>query len=98
MKQDEFLKNQQKMKIGSLDVYFPFLPYDCQKDYMSKVISALQRGENALLESPTGTGKTLALLCSALSWLQAERLKLVGKPNEELPRLIYCSRTHSQLS
>lgn len=33
---------------------------------------ALQKGQNSLLESPTGSGKSLALLCAALAWQRRE--------------------------
>lgn len=40
---------------------------------MSKLLAGVQKGENCLLESPTGTGKTLALLCAALAWQKQQR-------------------------
>ncbi|KAG5537665.1 hypothetical protein RHGRI_024945 [Rhododendron griersonianum] len=55
-------------KIRGVDVDFPYEAYDCQLVYMEKVIQALQEKSNALLESPTGTGKTLCLLCATLAW------------------------------
>ncbi|KVI06000.1 hypothetical protein Ccrd_015675 [Cynara cardunculus var. scolymus] len=55
-------------KIRDINVEFPFEAYDCQLVYMEKVIQSLQERSNALLESPTGTGKTLCLLCATLAW------------------------------
>ncbi|KAL2463124.1 RAD3-like DNA-binding helicase protein [Forsythia ovata] len=55
-------------KIRGINVDFPFEAYDCQLVYMEKVIQSLQTRCNALLESPTGTGKTLCLLCATLAW------------------------------
>ena len=101
MKPVDFLKKQHRDIIDGNTVYFPFKPYDCQTEYMTRVIDAITKKENALLESPTGTGKTLSLLCSSLAWLKTERDRFMldniggGKGNIEPPKIIYCSRTHS---
>lgn len=64
---------------------------------MAKVVQACKFSQNALLESPTGTGKTLCLLTATLGWLRQFR-KTKEVKDHELPRIIYCSRTHSQIS
>ena len=61
--------------ICGIPVDFPFEPYPCQLIYMEQVIHSLQSKEHALLESPTGTGKTLCLLCATLAWQEHERQK-----------------------
>jgi len=45
-------------KMSGIDLYFPIgrKPYNPQMAVMAKVIAALKSKENALLESPTGTG------------------------------------------
>lgn len=47
---------------------FPYRPYPVQQQLMEHVYDTLQRRGVGLCESPTGTGKTLSLLCSALQW------------------------------
>ena len=56
-------------KIANHDIFFPDgkEPFPSQRALMAKCITALQKKQHALLESPKGTGKTLALLTSALA-------------------------------
>lgn len=62
--------------IRGVPVSFPFEPYEIQKAYMEKVIECLQNEANGVLESPTGTGKTLSLLCSSLAWLTIKKAQM----------------------
>ncbi|VEL19372.1 unnamed protein product [Protopolystoma xenopodis] len=45
---------------------------------MNRIVESLQNRKNCLLESPTGTGKTLALLCASLGWLSHKYGKITG--------------------
>ncbi|KAM9372083.1 regulator of telomere elongation helicase 1 [Phaethornis superciliosus] len=118
-----------RVTLNGVAVDFPFQPYPCQEDYMAKVLECLQKKVNGILESPTGTGKTLCLLCSTLAWREhfkdrisaqkiaqrlggAELFPQRSLPSwgtadtdadtpayyTDIPKIIYASRTHSQLT
>ena len=80
---------QQIVDIGKYKVPFPYKPYQIQIDFMSKILNSLENNDNALLESPTGSGKTLSLLAPVLAYLNT-------LPNNK-PTVYFTSRTHSQL-
>ncbi|XP_074862527.1 ATP-dependent DNA helicase DDX11 isoform X2 [Carettochelys insculpta] len=55
---------------GRVNFPFPYTPYSIQEDFMAKLYSVLEAGKVGIFESPTGTGKSLSLICGALSWLR----------------------------
>ncbi|CAL5210710.1 unnamed protein product [Lathyrus oleraceus] len=65
---------------------FPFKPYSIQIDFMNALYQSLNQGGISMLESPTGTGKTMSVICSALQWVldrrrQEEEEKAAGFVN-----------------
>ncbi len=54
---------------------FEFEPYPVQKEFMNHLYDTLESGGIGILESPTGTGKSLSIICSSLHWLQQNRFK-----------------------
>lgn len=65
---------------------FPFEPYGIQDQFMRALYSVIENRKIGIFESPTGTGKTLSLMCSALKWLsdndELDRVDLTGKIHE----------------
>ncbi|CAG06504.1 unnamed protein product, partial [Tetraodon nigroviridis] len=64
--------------IGGVKIHFPCKAYPSQLAMMNSIIRGLNAGNHCLLESPTGSGKSLALLCSALGWQRAQFDKSFG--------------------
>ncbi|KAK7604095.1 hypothetical protein V9T40_004368 [Parthenolecanium corni] len=70
---------------------FPFPPYNIQKDFMKNLYAVLEERKLGIFESPTGTGKSLSLICGVLRWLcdhevryKADILKSIALIEEEL--------------
>ncbi|KAG6008263.1 hypothetical protein E4U21_004725 [Claviceps maximensis] len=58
--------------LQDLDFHHPFTPYNVQEEFMRTVYGVLEQGAGqiGILESPTGTGKSLSLICASLTWLR----------------------------
>ncbi|XP_022666099.1 Fanconi anemia group J protein homolog isoform X3 [Varroa destructor] len=60
--------------LAGIRVRFPYEhPYPQQRVIMCRLITALKQHKNCLIECPTGTGKTLSLLCGALSFVEEQK-------------------------
>ncbi|KAK6141419.1 hypothetical protein DH2020_024824 [Rehmannia glutinosa] len=75
-----------KFQIEDVTVYFPYDNiYPEQYSYMVELKRALDAKGHCLLEMPTGTGKTIALLSLITSYA-------LSKPSNPV-KLLYCTRT-----
>ena len=76
--------------LDGLQVYFPYdRIYNEQYLYMRSLKQALDAGGHALLEMPTGTGKTVCLLSLITSYQLA---------NPSAGKLVYCTRTVPEMN
>ncbi|RWS13277.1 TFIIH basal transcription factor complex helicase XPD subunit-like protein [Dinothrombium tinctorium] len=75
-----------KLNVDGLIVYFPYdYIYPEQYSYIVELKKCLDAKGSALLEMPSGTGKTISLLSLIVAYIRS-------KPHS-LSKLIYCSRT-----
>lgn len=65
----------------------PYEPYDIQLQLMTSIYEDLlssNANKIGFFESPTGTGKTLSLICSVMSYIRANKVTyLLGKNNKD---------------
>lgn len=64
-----------------------------QRQMAFHLVKAFKTSSHVVLESPTGTGKSAAILCAALAWQRFNYMT-----NGVMTKIIYCSRTHSQVA
>jgi DNA excision repair protein ERCC-2 len=78
-----------RFELEGLPIVFPYeYIYPEQYAYMLDLKRALDAKGHAVLEMPSGTGKTISLLSLVLAYQQY---------HPELSKIIYCSRTVSEM-
>ncbi|KAI5192288.1 regulator of telomere elongation helicase 1 [Nematocida sp. AWRm77] len=82
--------------IKGFEVELPYEPYPAQVQTMETILTCLEEKVSGMVESPTGTGKSLSILCAVSAWLK--KTKMQAKENEAVPRIYICSRTHRQIT
>ncbi|KAK7745786.1 ATP-dependent DNA helicase chl1 [Cytospora paraplurivora] len=63
-----------------INFHHPYTPYDVQLEFMKTVFDVIEHGSGqiGILESPTGTGKSLSLICASVTWLRDHKRKQFG--------------------
>lgn len=59
-----------KKLIPPISFDFPYEAYPIQHEFMTNLYSIIENKQIGIFESPTGTGKSLSLICGVLKWLK----------------------------
>ncbi|KAI1004338.1 ATP-dependent DNA helicase [Podosphaera aphanis] len=65
------------------DFHHPYEPYDIQETFMETVYQVLEGQGVGILESPTGTGKSLSLICGSITWLRDHKGRMFEEALDE---------------
>lgn len=64
---------EQTPKADEVEFNFPFTPYPNQLKFSKELYKVIDEGNIGIFESPTGTGKSMAMIIGAFSWLEKNR-------------------------
>ena len=65
------------MEPSRQDFCHPYQPYDIQSDFMIDLYQCIEHSKVGIFESPTGTGKSLSLICASMTWLRDDKRRTV---------------------
>ena len=65
---------------------FPFPPYPQQQELMQAIYDCIDTSSVGCFESPTGTGKSLSAICSALYWQRLEEQRILKEQEESMAK------------
>ncbi|WUR05110.1 RAD3-like DNA-binding helicase [Vairimorpha necatrix] len=57
-----------RVKINGISIDLPYEPYESQIQAMEKILKCMMEHTTGMIESPTGTGKSLSIICAALAY------------------------------
>ncbi|KAJ9637919.1 ATP-dependent DNA helicase chl1 [Knufia peltigerae] len=69
---------QLNMEPSQTDFYHPYQPYVIQLEFMMNLYKCIEEKKVGIFESPTGTGKSLSLICGALTWLRDHERRMLN--------------------
>ncbi|KAK9468201.1 helicase C-terminal domain-containing protein [Lipomyces arxii] len=73
----------------SRDFHHPYEPYQIQLDFMNALYDSIENGKFGIFESPTGTGKSLSLICGAMTWLREHQVvKSIAVQDDSEPKWV----------
>ena len=68
----------------TFEIPFPYEPYPQQKNLMRALHAAISASKSGCFESPTGTGKSLSVICAAMYWQQQEETRIIEAYHKEI--------------
>ena len=71
------------------DYDFPYTPYDIQTKLMNVIYESIDTGKISIVESPTGTGKSLSIICSILKWVSDFKSNEISDLKDKIEKLSF---------
>ena len=77
------ISDAQAVACGRSTIPFPYSAYPQQQQLMQRIYDTIAARKSGCFESPTGTGKSLSIICAALHWQRLQEAALLTYSEKE---------------